>query len=99
MYKSVRNVFVSWAYVYVCFMYLSTISALPDAKEYLESVSFLARWEYISYDTSIYSIPNVLEPMLQSFFGIPSIYINVIIYSQCMCMKVHVHTERERWEG
>lgn len=37
--------------------------------------------------------------MLQSFFGIPSIYINVIIYSQCVCMSVYVHREREKMGG
>lgn len=37
--------------------------------------------------------------MLQSFFGIPSIYINIIIYSQCMCMSVYVHREKEKRGG
>lgn len=37
--------------------------------------------------------------MLQSFFGIPSIYINIIIYSQCMCMSVYVHREKEKMGG
>lgn len=37
--------------------------------------------------------------MLQSFFYIPSIYINIIIYSQCMCMSVYVHREKEKRGG